>query len=106
MGFKVETARDGNGGWVDSIPIVAFVTEKAQYKVCKMKHFISKHINKTLMLQKETKNTVTQWAHSLKKCQLLALSSRQNAEGESYLGFFKSSRSRLYGQRTTEDAFI
>lgn len=67
------------------MPVEAFVAEKkkiVQYKVCKKKPFISKHLNNTLILQKGKKSTVTQWVNSLEKCELLALSFRQKAEGE------------------------
>ena len=53
--FKLEIAREGNGDWLYSIPVKASATEEVQYKVCKMKHFISKHQNNTLILQKEKK---------------------------------------------------
>lgn len=48
-----------------------------------MKPFISKHLIDTLILQKgKKKSTLTQWVHSLEKCELLALSFRQKAEGD------------------------
>lgn len=53
--FKLEIAREGNGDWLYSIPVKASATEEVQYKVCKIKHFISKHLSNTLILQKERK---------------------------------------------------